>query len=144
MLPSHHSVADMFKRSPPSDIPHLSENTHKPSFSWPSSLKIATSSHTLVSKISNSVFCNKVNSCRLQINTQEVHLETLDSSTMRLVTALTRSSFPDHWPKDFFWRLTSNHLFTPYEMYCNSLRAIDINGGSLGFVNSSHYWLVSC
>ena len=31
-------------------------NTHKPSFSWPSSLKIAISSHTFVSEISNSNF----------------------------------------------------------------------------------------
>ena len=27
-------------------------------------------------------------------------------------------------------------------MYCGTLRAIDINGGSLAFVNSSHHWLV--
>ena len=30
----------------------------------------------------------------------------------------------------------------PYKMYCSTLRAIDINGGSLAFVNNSHYWLV--
>ena len=102
----------------------------------------ATSSHTLFSEISNSMFCNKVTSCRRKIHIQEVHLETSDSSTMRLVTASTRSSLPDHWPKHFVWRLTSNHLFTPYEMYSSTLRAIDINGGSLTFVNSSHYWLV--
>ena len=29
-----------------------------------------------------------------------------------------------------------------YEMYCSTLRAININGGSLEFVNSSHHWLV--
>ena len=117
-------------------------NTHKPSFSWSSSLKIAISSHTFVSEISNSMFCNKVTSCRRQINIQEVHLETSASSTVRLVTALTRSSLLDHWLKDFVWRSTSNHLFMPYKMYCSTLRAIDINGGSLAFVNSSHYWLV--
>ena len=30
----------------------------------------------------------------------------------------------------------------PYEMYCSTLRAIEINGGSLAFFNSSHHWLV--
>ena len=73
---------------------------------------------------------------------QEVHLETSDSNTMRLVTTSTRFSLPDLWLKDFVWRSTSNHLFTPYEMYSSTLRAIDINGGSLVFVNSSHHWLV--
>ena len=81
-------------------------------------------------------------SSRQQINIQEVHLETLDSSTMKLVTASKRSSLPDLWPRDFVWHLTSNHLFTHYEMYCSTLRGIDINGGSLAFVNISHYWLV--
>ena len=61
---------------------------------------------------------------------------------MRLVKASTRSSLPDLWPKDFVWNSTSNHLFTPYKMYCNTLRAININGGSLAFVNNSHHWLV--
>ena len=61
---------------------------------------------------------------------------------MRLVIALTRSSILEFWPKDFVWCLTSNHLFMPYEMYCNTLRAININGGSLMFFNSSHHWLV--
>jgi len=61
---------------------------------------------------------------------------------MRFVTASTRSSLPDLWSKDFVCRSTSNHLFTPYKMYCSTLRAIDINGGSLAFVNSSHHWLV--
>ena len=61
---------------------------------------------------------------------------------MRLVTASTRSYFQDFWLKYFFWSSTSNHLFTPYEMYCSTLRAIFINGGSLAFFNSLHYWLV--
>ena len=30
----------------------------------------------------------------------------------------------------------------PYEMYCSTLRAIDINGGSPVFVNITHHWLV--
>ena len=81
-------------------------------------------------------------SCRQQINIQEFHLETSDSSTMRLVTASTRASLPDFLPIDFIWRSTSNHLFIPYEMYCSTLRAIYINGGSLEFVNDFHYWLV--
>ena len=88
------------------------------------------------------LFCNKVTSCWLQINIQEVQLETSDSSTMRLVTALTRSLLPDFWQKDFVWHSTSNKLFMPYEMYYNTLRAIDINGGSLTFFNGSHHWLV--
>ena len=61
---------------------------------------------------------------------------------MRLVTTSTRSSLLDLWPKDFVWCSTSNHLFTPYKMYCSTLRAIDINCGSLAFVNNSHHWLV--
>ena len=61
---------------------------------------------------------------------------------MRLVRASTRSSLLGLWPKYFVWRSTSNHLFTLYEMYCSTLRAIEINGGSLAFVNNSHYWLV--
>ena len=81
-------------------------------------------------------------SYRLQINIQEVHLEKSYSSTMRLVTASTRSSLLDLWTKYFVWRLTLNHLFKPYEMYYSTLRAININGGSLAFVNSSHHWLV--
>ena len=81
-------------------------------------------------------------SYRQQIIIQEVHLETSDSSTMRLVTTLTRSSLQDFWPKDFVWCSTSNHLFLPFEMYCSTLRAIDINGGYLAFFNSSHHWLV--
>ena len=56
MPPTHHSVADIFKWSH-SVIKNSSIcNTHKPSFSWPSSLNIAISSHTLVSEISNSYF----------------------------------------------------------------------------------------
>ena len=117
-------------------------NTRKPSFSWPSSLKIAISSHILLFEISNYPFHNNLTSCRQQIIIQEVHLETSDSSTMRLVTALTISSLPYFWPKDFVWCLTSNNLFTPYEMYCSTLRAIDINGGSIKFVNNSPHWLV--
>ena len=81
-------------------------------------------------------------SCRRQTIIQEVHLETLCSNTMRLVTASTRSSLLDLWLKDFVWHSTSNHLFTPYEMYCSTLRNIFINSGSLTFVNSSHHWLV--
>ena len=61
---------------------------------------------------------------------------------MRLVTSSTISSLPDFWLKYFVWHSTSNHLFMPYEMYWNTFRAIDINGGSLKFVNSSHHWLV--
>ena len=102
-------------------------NTHKPSFSWPSSLKIATSSHTLVSEISNCMFCNNLISCRLQINIQEVHLQTSDSSTMRLVTSSKRSSLLDHWLKDFVWHSTSNHLFTPYKIYCSTFRKVWID-----------------
>ena len=88
------------------------------------------------------MFCNKVTSCWQQINIQEVHLETSYSSTMRLVTASTRSSLLYLWPKYFVWHSTSSNLFTPYKMYCSTLRAIFINGGSLVFVNSSHHWLV--
>ena len=28
------------------------------------------------------------------------------------------------------------------KLYCNTLRTININGGSLAFVNNSHHWLV--
>ena len=69
-------------------------------------------------------------------------LRNIRFSTMRLVTASIRSSLLDFWPKYFVWRSTSNHLFTPYEMYYSTLRAIDISGGSLAFVNNSHHWLV--
>ena len=61
---------------------------------------------------------------------------------MRLVTTSTRSLLPYFWPKDFVWCSTSSHLFTPYEMYCSTLRAIEINGGSLAFFNISHHLLV--
>ena len=61
---------------------------------------------------------------------------------MRLITASTRSLLLDHWSKYFFWCSTLNHIFTPYEMYCSTLRAIEINGGSHVFVNSPHHWLV--
>ena len=81
-------------------------------------------------------------SYRRQINIQEVHLETSDSSTMRLVTASKISSLPDFWLRYFVLCSTSNHLFMPYKMYCSTLRAIDINGGSLAFVNNTHHWLV--
>ena len=30
----------------------------------------------------------------------------------------------------------------PYEMYCSTLRTIDINGGSLAFFNILLHWLV--
>lgn len=61
---------------------------------------------------------------------------------MKLVTTSTRSSLPYFWPKDFVWRSTSNHLFMLDEIYWSTLRAIDINGGSLAFFNNSHHWLV--
>ena len=140
MLPTHHSVVDMFKRSHPL-------NTH------PSAILINLHFHdnhpwTLLYQVTfflqnqYLLFLNKVTSCRSQIIIQEFYLETSSSSTMRLVTASTRSSLQDLLPKDFVWHSTSNHLFTPYEMYCSTLRSIDINGGSLTFVNNSHYWLV--
>ena len=91
--------------------------------------------------ISRLLYTSSVRRPYIQIIIHEFYLET-SSITLGLATSSTSFSLPDLWPKYFFFLLTSNHLFTPYKMYCSTLRAIDINGGSLAFVNNSHYWLV--